>query len=883
MDGMDAKGEKSSYSTQKAMQQYGALILKKLPMIDRVNDEEEMHRVIMEMLELLGKCTGADRVYIFDKCDDSVEYYTNTYEWCESGVQSEQDNLQTLAVDDMPCWDELFRQGETIVIRDLEDIRETMPLEYAILKPQDIQSEIAAPIYRRNSLCGFIGLDNPYKDVSELFIQQLAFVGAHLSAARDNYRIFARLEHQIEVSEKERQILMTLCMDSVSVYRVNLLENTASIIKLERYANSAGLLEQEKKSGLCYFDEITKYYHTFVIKESAPHLLEDFSPENLRKELANKDHISRRFQSIPNDHGQIYFEIRATKILKSEDTFQILVDFRHIDDIIQDERRNQQKLTKALEEARMKNEIISAISKIYFLIYRINLSTDYFEDVSEDVSEDCAEHRMISLNGKASEKMKSIQNYAVSEYRAAVGRFLDLSTLAMRLGGDETIALEYLAMDGNWHLARFIVQTRDSDGAVKQVLFVIRLISEEKRREKYLIGAMEDANRANEAKSEFLSRMSHDIRTPMNAIVGFTNIAELNLYNPDKMRDCLDKIKLSSNNLQQLIDDVLDLSKIESGELKMAEETVNLSEICELYRNTIGGMADEKKITYTVNMHDIFFNLVKTDSLRLGQIYMNLLSNAIKYTPEGGQVNFEVYEEKLSQPDKGKVRLVSIVRDNGIGMSEEFMKKMYSRFSRAVDTRVNKVRGSGLGLAIVREIVDMMDGTIEVESHEQKGSTFKVILELPYLHEENEEANHLDETSNRREEIVLPDRRLKILIAEDNDLNYEIVEEQLKMYGIHCVRAVNGKDCVEKFAEACQEPFDAILMDIQMPVMNGMEAADIIRRMPYKKASEIPIIALTANAYQEDIQRCLAAGMNTHLSKPIEIKKLLQTIMKYIQ
>ena len=227
MDGMDAKGEKSSYSTQKAMQQYGALILKKLPMIDRVNDEEEMHRVIMEMLELLGKCTGADRVYIFDKCDDSVEYYTNTYEWCESGVQSEQDNLQTLAVDDMPCWDELFRQGETIVIRDLEDIRETMPLEYAILKPQDIQSEIAAPIYRRNSLCGFIGLDNPYKDVSELFIQQLAFVGAHLSAARDNYRIFARLEHQIEVSEKERQILMTLCMDSVSVYRVNLLENTA--------------------------------------------------------------------------------------------------------------------------------------------------------------------------------------------------------------------------------------------------------------------------------------------------------------------------------------------------------------------------------------------------------------------------------------------------------------------------------------------------------------------------------------------------------------------------------------------------------------------------------------------------------------------------------
>lgn len=880
---MDGKDEKNSYSTQKAMQQYAALILKKLPMIDRVNDEAEMLDVIMEMLELLGKCTGADRVYIFDKCDDRVEYYTNTYEWCASGVHSEKDNLQTLAVDDMPCWDKLFSKGETIVIRDLEEIRETMPLEYAILKPQNIQSEIAAPIYRRNFLCGFIGLDNPYSNVSELFIQQLAFVGAHLSAARDNYMMFARLEHQIELSEKERQILMTLCMDSVSVYRVNLLDNTASIIKLEGYANSAGLLEQEKKGGLCYFDEITKYYHAFVIEDSAPHFLEDFAPENLRRELADKDHISRRFQSIPNDRGQIYFEIRATKILQSEDTFQILVDFRHIDDIIQDERRNQQKLTKALEEARTKNEIISAISKIYFLIYRINLGADYFEDVSEDVSEDCAEHRMVSLNGNASERMKIIQSYAASEYRDAVGRFFDLSTLAMRLGDDESVALEYLAVDGNWHLARFIVQTRDKDGGVKQVLFVIRLISEEKRREKYLIGAMEDANRANEAKSEFLSRMSHDIRTPMNAIVGFTNIARMNLENPDKMRDCLDKIKMSSNNLQQLIDDVLDLSKIESGELKMTEEIVDLSEVCELYRNTIGGMADEKKIDYTVHMHDIFFNLVQTDSLRLGQIYMNLLSNAIKYTPEGGKVNFEVYEEKLPAPDKGKVRLISIVRDNGIGMSEEFMKKMYSRFSRAVDTRVNKVRGSGLGLAIVREIVDIMGGTIEVESHEQKGTTFKVILELPYLQEKILKSDPSVGTSNSKDGMALPDRRLKILIAEDNDLNYEIIEEQLKMYGIQCVRAVDGKDCVEKFAGAQQETFDAILMDMQMPVMNGMEAADIIRRMPYKKASEIPIIALTANAYQEDIKKCLDAGMNTHLSKPIEIKTLLQTIMKYIQ
>lgn len=880
---MSIVDEMGSYSAQKAIEQYADLILDTLPKIDKVNDETEMEAVIMELLALLGKCTGADRVYIFDKCDTQVSYYTNTYEWCASGVQPEKEELQILEVAEMPCWDRRFRKGETVVIRDLEDICESMPLEYAILKPQAIHSLIATPIYKRNLLYGFIGLDNPYENISELFIHQLAFIGAYLNTARENFNMFKKLEQQIERNQQEQQILMTLCTDSVSVYRVNLMDNTASIIKLEGYANSVGLLEQEKKGTLCYFDEITKYYHQFVLEESAPHLLEEFSPANLMRVLKEHDHISRRFQSVPNDRGQIYFEIRATKIQHSEHVFQVIVDFRHIDDIIQDERNNQRKLKKALDEARKKNEIISAISKIYFSIYRINLAADYYEDVSENISEMYMEKDIDRLSGRASEKMRTICSYAVPEYREAVEHFLDLSTLNMRLEKDESIALEYHAVDSNWHLARFIVQTRDEEGEAQQVLFVIRLISEEKRREKYLIGAMEDANRANEAKSEFLSRMSHDIRTPMNAIVGFTNIAKMNLENPDKMRECLDKIKLSSNNLQQLIDDVLDISKIESGELKLIEEVVHLSDVCEFYRNTIGGMADEKKIGYTVHMHDIVYDAVKTDSLRLGQIYMNLLSNAIKYTPVGGKVDFEIYEAQLPEAENGKVRLISVIRDNGIGMSQEFMKQMYSKFSRAVDTRVNKVRGSGLGLAIVKEIVDIMGGTIEVNSHEQKGTIFKVILDLPYVLQASSGNSEEKEILNEKNSDTLPNRRLKLLVAEDNDLNYEIVEEQLKTYGVHCVRAVNGKDCVRKFIDSKAEPFDAILMDMQMPVMNGLEAADIIRHLSCTMAKTIPIIALTANAYQEDAKRCIEAGMNTHLSKPIEIETLMKTVLQYVQ
>lgn len=286
------------------------------------------------------------------------------------------------------------------------------------------------------------------------------------------------------------------------------------------------------------------------------------------------------------------------------------------------------------------------------------------------------------------------------EYLPYVEPFFDLSTLAERLWHEDSVMLEYPVRDGNWHLARFIVQTRGKNGEAEQVLFAMRLYSEEKRREKDLMSAADAARRANEAKSEFLSRMSHDIRTPMNVIMGFTNIALQHADDSDKMKECLEKIRVNGSNLQELIDDVPDISRIESGEFKIVSQPVKLPELFDFYCQAIAG----------------------------------------------------------------------------IGMTPEFMEQMYSAFSRAVDTRVNKVRGSGLGLAIVKKIVD--------------------------------------------------------------------------------------------------------LMDMQMPVMNGLEATAAIRKLDSETAKNIPIIALIANAYHEDIQKCLAAGMNAHLSKPINIDRAVRTIIE---
>lgn len=779
------------------------------------------------MLQLLGKCSGADRVYIFDKKEKNrKEYFCLQYEWKnEDDILEKEQLFSEITVEDIPHWTDELKKGLTIQVTDCEELS-PMEQEYNLMKKHHTYSRVLAPIFSRDHLSGFIGMDHFYKGISELFIHQLAFVGAHLNTARENLRMFTLLGKNLESMEKERQILNVLCEDCTSVYKVNLLDDTAEVVKLEQGANAPKILKSREKIILCYSKELKYYYDHFVIKESAP-------------------------------------------------DFPVLIAFRHVDEIIKEERNHQRELEDSLAEVKMNNEIISAISKIYYMIYRIDLQDFYYEEITGG-SEN---HRFTGMKGTAAAHITSDSSEKVaSKYRAMVKQFYDLSTLKKRLEKEESIAVDYLATDNNWHLARFIVQSRAEDGTARQVLLVIRVISEEKRREKYLIDAVEEANRANEAKSEFLSRMSHDIRTPMNAIMGFTRVARNHLHKPDKILDCLDKINLSGSNLQQLINDVLDISRIESGEFRIDSEPVKLSELCKLYEQNIRGTAEDKNQKFICNRHDIIYDTVLSDRLRIGQIYMNLLSNAVKYTPEGGTVELEVYEEPF--PDKDKIRLVSIVRDNGIGMSEKFMKEMYSQFSRAIDTRVNKVQGSGLGLAIVKKIVDQMNGTIEATSRLHEGTTFRVTLDVPFIREQ--------EVSETTAEIpffkLRPSRIIKtLLIAEDNDLNYEILEEQLEMYGIHCVRAVNGKECVQLFEIDPSGTYDAILMDMQMPVMNGLDAIRAIRRLPSPESKQIPIIALTANAYLEDVQKCKEAGMNDHMSKPVQIEQIIRTVERWMK
>ncbi len=547
----------------------------------------------------------------------------------------------------------------------------------------------------------------------------------------------------------------------------------------------------------------------------------------------------------------------------------------------------------------------------------------------------------------------------------------------------------------NWLLIGFV-----SAGLVVLFIFDLSIIMYFNKK---LQTAASEAAAASKAKTDFLSTMSHDIRTPMNAIIGLTTIAEKNLGDTVSVGENLRKISMASNHLLTLINDILDISKVESGKLNLSPLTFSIVETVENLVNISQPMIKEKNIDFNFRIGKMEREYFYADQLRLNQIYINLLSNAIKYTEPGGSVSVDIYEDESQKP--GCVRLTYRVSDTGIGMSPEFMENLYQPFSRQTDSRVNSIQGTGLGLAITKQMVDLMGGTIECQSEQGKGTTFTVVLDLPVADRQREDmmldpmdilivdddqvlldtavdtleslgvtAEHAGSglealgmithrhQAGRDYSVVILDWRMpgldgietirrireetgsstpillvssydwsdiedkakeagangfvtkplfrsklydkinsllgtesksvependysdlqgmNILVAEDNDINWEIVSAMLGMFGITSERAENGRICVDMISQAEKGSYDLIFMDIQMPEMNGLEATRKIRALDDPWASSIPIIAMTADAFSENVTECMNAGMNGHIAKPIDIKLVIKEIRR---
>ncbi len=533
--------------------------------------------------------------------------------------------------------------------------------------------------------------------------------------------------------------------------------------------------------------------------------------------------------------------------------------------------------------------IINSLSSMFFAAYYIDLEKDTFQPVTQ-------EEEVVDVLGDERNYTQGINTYAQKfvcpddreEYLSCVNRQNLMNTLR---DGQTFIATEYRKMPNEknqrtWTRATVVLAEAAQDGSPRRAVYVAQDVTESKLKEEKdqqtLLEACKAAERANAAKSDFMSRMSHDIRTPMNAIIGMTEIAVRHLDERERVLDCLEKITVSSKHLLSLINEVLDMSKIESGKIELSEEEVNLAGLIDNLVTMIRPSVQQNHHDLDVHIANVEHQYVLGDPVRMQQVFMNILGNSVKYTPNGGKLALEVYEKPSGMDGYGCYEFV--FTDNGMGMSKEFLEKLFEPFSREEGSRVNKIEGTGLGMAIARSIARKMNGDIIVESELGKGSRFTVQLSLKLGNQvapdqKSEEAQEQEMVQALNKE-ALAEKRL--LLVEDNELNREIAVELISQTGVSVDSAENGQEALACFEKMPENHYDMIFMDIQMPVMDGYEATAKLRRLARRDAPQIPIIAMTANAFAEDIRKSREAGMNEHLTKPLDIGALMKCLEKWL-
>lgn len=444
----------------------------------------------------------------------------------------------------------------------------------------------------------------------------------------------------------------------------------------------------------------------------------------------------------------------------------------------------------------------------------------------------------------------------------------DGSNLSQTDGGEHAVE------SGKTNLRGIYQGVTESEALRKQAEWEMR--QRERQARQALEEAYEAAIRANQAKTEFLSRMSHDIRTPMNAIMGMTAIARQKRDDQEQVDYCLEKIAQSGAQLLHLINEVLDMSKIESHNFTITETVFSIADVVNETIHLIRPTTDQQHQTFDVDIGKLEHDFVIGDSIRVQEILMNFLSNATKYTPEGGHILFSLTEKP--QSSGGGICYQFVVQDNGIGMTGEFQERIFLPFERAEDSRISKVPGSGLGMAIAHNLIQMMGGSVQVESALNQGSRFTITL---FFKPASKPANHVEKRPATMEISDFTDAPLTLLV-EDNDLNREIARTVLEMAGLQVEEAVDGQESVERFASSPPFYYRAILMDIQMPVMDGYAATRAIRALDRPDAPKVPIIALTANTFSDDVRNAMEAGMNAHLPKPLDPDILIRTLKQWI-
>ena len=659
----------------------------------------------------------------------------------------------------------------------------------------------------------------------------------------------------------QASIAQALATDYFCIYYVN--------VNTDRFIEYSASPEYRSLGLPTMGDDIVSFARTYfdavVHPDDQARFLEGFVKERIIASLDERGSFAMTFRMLFNK-VPTYVNLKVTRMIEQE-ARHVVIGISSVDEQV----RSRQAYEEAHHASITYGRVAQALAGDYFSIYVVEPATDRFVEYCATPEYDELGVEKVGDDFFTISRRNMSRLICPDDRERFLGIFTKEKIMAI-LERDGSFTMKYRLMFGEkpvW-VSMKATLLNDTDG--QHLIIGTNNINAQMTREQEYRQRVAEARTS--ARNDFLANMSHDIRTPMNAIVGYTNIAKSQEGVPEGVKAALDKISSSSHFLLSLINDILDISKIESGKMQLNPGSCDLTELFRRIEDITALQARNKSLRITYQHDSVRHCQVCADELRIEQVLINIISNAIKYTPEGGSV--DLIAEELGSDGEEQYRYRFTIRDTGIGISEEYLPHLFESFTREQRTTVNSIQGTGLGLAITAKIVDLMGGTISVKSRPGEGSEFTVDLTLRSLEAEEETAGQEAESA-----VDLSGRR--ILLVEDNDINAEIAAMILEQFGLQVDRAQNGALALEQVQDSSAPPYDAVLMDIQMPVMDGFEATRAIRALEGTYFRDLPIIAMSANAYDEDVRDCLDAGMNAHMGKPFQPEELLKLLQSFIR
>ncbi len=811
--------------------------------------EETPDRSLEVLLEYLGKGLDGERTYIFERDDAGRD--NNTYEWVADGVSPEKENLQELPPEVCANWYRNFRVNRHIVIKDLEHIRESDPLMYQALAPQKIHSLVVVPLYDDGRVIGFYGVDNPPAKLLE-YASDMLQITAHFIVSSLRRRNLVR-----ELQNRSYNVLYALNVDYVGIYQVDFDTDRCKVYREnERVQGDRDIRFEDG-----YQAAMERYISMYVAPRDRERLRAMTGKGYVLSQLRTNKKFFVRYQVKDNPWGVKNLEIHFSVTGREAEENIAIFAFRDINSLVEQEEKYKLETRRDIE-----NILEGSRTGIWTIELEEGCEPRMYGDrtmrmllgVSEDVGpEECYRHWFEHIEQDYVEMVQESVQEMLKLGRTEVvypWNHPELGKIYVRCGG---------VRDRNFQKPGVCLRGYHQD--------ITETTVTRKKQDQAIMELLEKVRRANSVKSEFLSRMSHDLRTPINGILGMLAVMEKSGNDPERQRDCREKIRVSTEHLLSLVNDVLEVSRLERGRPAAVEEPFDLYDALEKCVMMLTPKAEQAGVRLEMGELSLSHSRLVGNLLHLKQILMNIMDNAIKYNRPNGSVLIRA-EELSCETGLAKYRFE--IEDTGIGIGEEFIKDIFEPFTQEKQDARTNYNGAGLGLSIVKKMAEHMGGTIEVESQVGRGSVFRVTLPIRV------DANWDGQSAAGQEDAPADVSGMRVLLVEDNEINREIVQFILEEAGASVVTANDGMQAVDAFAASEEGAFGCVLMDLMMPVMSGFEAAQVIRGLDRPDAKAVPIIALSANTFEEDIAMAKDAGMDEHLAKPVDIKKMLKTMCR---